>query len=110
MLNTRLVGRWHVKHCRFASSCVNFLCCVGKCGQGRPLLCDNKAAVSSCSDRKETKRTKHIDIVHHFARDRVASGELKFVYCKSEENVSDCLTKALPRPLLEMGLRGLGML
>jgi hypothetical protein len=70
-------------------------------------LCDNKAAVSLCSDRKETKHAKHIDIVHHFARDRVASGELKFVYCKSEENASDCLTKALPRPLLEMSLRGL---
>jgi hypothetical protein len=48
-----------------------------------------------CSDRKETKRAKHIDFVHHFARDRVAIGELKFVYCKSEETVSDCLTKAL---------------
>jgi hypothetical protein len=44
------------------------------------------------------------------ARDRVASGELKFGYCKSKENVSDCLTKELPRALLEMGLRGLGML
>jgi hypothetical protein len=51
-----------------------------------------------------------IDIVHHFARDRVASGELRFVYWKSEENVSDCLTKALPRSLLEVGLRGIGML
>jgi hypothetical protein len=79
-------------------------------GEASVVLCDNKAAVSLCSDRKETKRAKHIDIVHHFARDRVASGELKFVYCKSEENVSDCLTQALPRPLLEMGLRGLGML
>jgi hypothetical protein len=73
------------------------------------VLCDNMAAVSLCYDRKETKRAKQIDIVHHFARDRLASGELKFVHCKSEENVSDCLTKALPRPFLEAGLRGLGM-
>jgi hypothetical protein len=74
------------------------------------ILCDNKAAVSLCSDRKETKRAKHIDIVHHFARDRVASKEVKFVYCKSEDNVSDCLTKALSKSLLESGLDGLGML
>jgi hypothetical protein len=52
---------------------------------------------------------KHIDIMH-FARDHVASGELVFLYCKSEDNVSDCLTKALPRPLLQVGQVGLGML
>jgi hypothetical protein len=78
-------------------------------GEACVLKCDNKAAVPLCSDRKETKRSKNIDIVHHFVRDRVASGELKFVFCKSEENDADCLTKALPRPLFEAWLRGLGM-
>ena len=53
------------------------------------VFCDNKAAVSLCQDRKETKRAKHIDILYHFARDREASGELKFVHCKSKDNVSD---------------------
>jgi hypothetical protein len=57
----------------------------------------------------EGKRVKHIDIIHHFARNHVASGELSFVYCKSEDNVSDCLAKALPRSLIEKGLAGLGM-
>jgi hypothetical protein len=37
---------------------------------------------------------KHIDIIHHFACDRVVIEELQFVYCRSEGNVSDCLTKA----------------
>jgi 23S rRNA U2552 (ribose-2'-O)-methylase RlmE/FtsJ len=73
------------------------------------ILCDNKAAVSLCSDRKETKRAKHIDIVHHFARDHVETGDVKVVYCRSEENVSDYLTKALSRPLFESGLDGWGM-
>jgi hypothetical protein len=71
--------------------------------------CDNKAALSLCKDRKEGQRVKHIDIIHHFARDHVASGELSFVNCKSEDNVSDCLTKALPRSLFEKGFVGLGM-
>jgi hypothetical protein len=53
---------------------------------------------------------KHIDVVHHFARDNVASGELSFVYSKSEERVSDCLNTALTRPLVERGLVGLGMI
>jgi hypothetical protein len=43
------------------------------------ILCDIKAAVSLCSDRKETKWAKHIDIVHHFAHDHVTTGIVNFV-------------------------------
>jgi hypothetical protein len=74
------------------------------------IKCDNKAALSLCKDRKEGQQVKHVDVIHHFARDHVASGELSFVYCKSVENVSDCLTKVLSRPLFEKGLEGLGMI
>jgi len=74
------------------------------------ILCDNKAAMLLCKDRKETQRSKHIDIIHHFARDHVATGQLQFVYCKSADNVSDCLTKALPRVQFDLCLVGLGML
>jgi hypothetical protein len=72
--------------------------------------CDNQAALSLCKDRKKGQRMKDIDITHHCARERVVSGELQFVYCRSDENVSDCLTKALSRPLFEGGLVGLGMI
>jgi hypothetical protein len=72
--------------------------------------CDNKAALSLCKDRKEEQRVKHVDVVQHFAHDHVASGELSFVHCKSVENVSDCLTKVLSRPLFEKGLEGLGII
>ena len=71
---------------------------------------DNKAALALTQENKETQRSKHIDIVHHFCREKVLSGELKFQYCKSADNVSDILTKALSRPLFEAGLRGLGMI
>jgi hypothetical protein len=74
------------------------------------VFCDNQAALSLCKDRKEGQRVKHIDIIHHFARDHVASGELQFVYCRSADNVSDCLTKALPYASFHVGLVGLGML
>ena len=74
------------------------------------ILCDNKAALTLCNERKEGQRVKHIDIIHHFARDHVASGELQFAYCRSADNVSDCLTKALARSGFEANLRGLGML
>jgi hypothetical protein len=86
------------------------LCRVLWPGEATVILCDNKAAVSLCLDGKEMKRAKHIDIVHHLARDHVASGDVRFVYCKSEDTVWDCLTKALSMSLSEAGLKGLGML
>jgi hypothetical protein len=55
--------------------------------------CDNKAALLLCRDCKEGQLSKHIDVVHHFARDRVMTGELEFAYCKSEDNVSNCPQK-----------------
>jgi hypothetical protein len=78
---------------------------------GGPLRisCDNKAALLLCAERKEGQRAKHIDVMHHFVRERVETGELSFTYCKSENNVSDCLTKALPRVAFDSNLRGLGM-
>lgn len=78
---------------------------------GEPLrvFCDNQAALCLLRDRKEGQRVKHIDIIHHFARDRVASGELVFVYCRSEDNISDCFTKALSKSALERCLLGLGV-
>jgi hypothetical protein len=50
---------------------------------------DNRAALSLCQDCKDGQRMRRIDIIHHFARDHVASGKLSFVFCKSEENMSD---------------------
>jgi hypothetical protein len=60
--------------------------------------CNNEAAIALCKDRKKGQRVRHIDIIHYFVRDHVASGALS-VYCKSEDNVSDCLNKALTKPI-----------
>jgi hypothetical protein len=73
------------------------------------VACDNTASLALCKNCKEGQRSKHIDVMHHFARDHVMTGELDFVNCKSENSISDCLTKALSRPLFEKGLCGLGM-
>ena len=59
------------------------------------VFCDTQAALTLCKDRKESQKVNHIDITNHFARDHVASGELQFLYSRSEDNVSDVLTKAL---------------
>jgi hypothetical protein len=74
------------------------------------IRCDNEAALALLKDRKEGARVKHIDVIHHFARERVASGEIEFVYCRSADNKSDCFTKALARKAFDVCLVGIGML
>jgi hypothetical protein len=76
------------------------------------IACDNKAALQVCQTRKEGQLVKHIDIIHHSARDHEASWDLlfEFVYCQGGDNFSDRPTKALTRTLFERRLYGLRIL
>jgi len=42
--------------------------------------------------------SKHIDICHHFVRERLASDKVILNHCASEENVADMFTKPLAKP------------
>ena len=57
------------------------------------VFCDHQAALTLCQDRKESQRVKHIDMIHQFARDNVASGDLLLFYSRSPDNVYDVLIK-----------------
>ncbi|GFH27542.1 reverse transcriptase Ty1/copia-type domain-containing protein [Haematococcus lacustris] len=54
--------------------------------------------------------SKHIDVLHHFVRERAARGEVVFKFCESEANVADGMTKALPRAKFEFCKAGMGMM
>ena len=54
-------------------------------------------------------KLKHIDIIHHFARERVYRKEVTFEYISTEEMVADCLTKALPLGKFKLCISGMGV-
>ena len=56
---------------------------------------DNVGAIHLAKNPATTPNSKHIDIRHHFIRERVATGEFKVVYLPSEEQRADFLTKSL---------------
>lgn len=58
---------------------------------------DNQSSIFLASNPTDFRRSKHIDIRHHFIREKVESKELELVWIPSQENISDILTKPLFR-------------
>lgn len=73
------------------------------------ILCDNQGAIKLLKHPIASARSKHIDIIHHFARERVARGEVKFEYCSTDQMVADIFTKALPAHKVSFCKAGMGM-
>lgn len=58
--------------------------------------CDNKSAISITKNPSLHGRTKHIGTRFHFIHDLIGNGDIDVVYCKTDEQVADVFTKALP--------------
>ncbi|KAF2305385.1 hypothetical protein GH714_004872 [Hevea brasiliensis] len=77
------------------------------------IWCDNKYAIAIASNPIQHGRTKHIKVKFHFLREAEKSCEIKLLHCKSDEQLADVLTKALPKSKFEemkkkLGVGGLG--
>ena len=69
----------------------------------------NKGALFLARDPVQHQRTKHIDIRHHFIREKVASGEIDLRHIPTAEMVADIMTKGLAATKHLSGVRGLGL-
>ncbi|GJV14693.1 retrovirus-related pol polyprotein from transposon TNT 1-94 [Tanacetum coccineum] len=74
-----------------------------------PLYCDNKSAIALCCNNVQHSRSKHIDIRHHFIREQVEKGVVELYFMRTEYQLADIFTKALPRERFEFILPRLGM-
>ena len=61
------------------------------------LFNDNKSAIALANDPVFHKRSRHIHIRYHFVRDHVQKGHVSMAYISTHENLSDMMTKCLPR-------------
>jgi hypothetical protein len=71
---------------------------------------DNQGAISLIRNPITSDRSKHIDVQHHFVREKERLGYVSFEYCPTESMVDDMLTKPLPEAKfvqfrLSMGVR-----
>ncbi|GJR99692.1 retrovirus-related pol polyprotein from transposon TNT 1-94 [Tanacetum coccineum] len=74
-----------------------------------PLYYDNKSAIALCCNNVQHSRSKHIDIRHHFIREQVEKGVVELYFVRTEYQLADIFTKALPRERFEFILPRLGM-
>ena len=61
------------------------------------ILCDNKSAIAMSKNPVCHGKSKHIALKHHYIRGAVEDKEVDVVYCKTEDQVADIFTKALPK-------------
>ena len=74
------------------------------------IKCDNQAAIKILKNPILSARSKHIDVIYHFARERVARQEVKFEYIDTEHMIADALTKVVSKSKFEYCCSGMGIL
>ena len=64
----------------------------------RPVLIygNNVGSIANTVNDKNHCGTKHIDVKYHFVKEHTKSGQVKFEYTLSTENIADLFTKPLP--------------
>lgn len=79
-----------------------------QCQQQGPtkVFCDNVSAIKISKNHVLHGRSKHIDVRYHFLRDLCNDGTVDLLFCKSEDQVVDIMTKPLKQAAF-VKLRGL---
>nr|GEZ47721.1 retrovirus-related Pol polyprotein from transposon TNT 1-94 [Tanacetum cinerariifolium] len=61
-----------------------------------PMYCDSKAAIAISCNPVQHSHTRHIDVTYHFIKENVEKGIIELFFVKTEYQLADLFTKALP--------------
>nr|GEX84008.1 retrovirus-related Pol polyprotein from transposon TNT 1-94 [Tanacetum cinerariifolium] len=61
-----------------------------------PMYCDPNAAIAISCNPVQHSRTKHIDVIYHFIKEKVENGIVELFFVGTEYQLADLFTKALP--------------
>nr|GFC41135.1 hypothetical protein [Tanacetum cinerariifolium] len=74
-----------------------------------PIYCDSKSAISISCNLVQHSRTKHIAVRYHFIKENVDKGMIELYFVKTDYQLADIFTKALPADRFNYLVRRLGM-
>nr|GEZ91402.1 retrotransposon protein, putative, unclassified [Tanacetum cinerariifolium] len=61
-----------------------------------PIYCDSKSAIAISCNPVQHSRTKHIAVRYHFIKEHVEKGTIELYFVKTDYQLADIFTKALP--------------
>nr|GEU71051.1 retrovirus-related Pol polyprotein from transposon TNT 1-94 [Tanacetum cinerariifolium] len=74
-----------------------------------PIYYDSKSAIAISCNLVQYSRTKHIAICYHFIKEHVEKGTIELYFVKTDYQLADLFTKALPTDRFNYLVRHLGM-
>nr|GEZ81468.1 hypothetical protein [Tanacetum cinerariifolium] len=74
-----------------------------------PIYCDSKSAIAISCNLVQHSRTKHIVVRYHFIKEHVEKGTIKLYFVKTDYQLANLFTKALPADRFNYLVRRLGM-
>ena len=75
-----------------------------------PIKCDNTSAINISKNLVQHFRTKHIEIRHHFLRDRAQKGDITLEFVSTKYQLVNIFTKLLSEEQFVDIRRQLGMI
>ncbi|GJW56927.1 hypothetical protein Tco_0493964 [Tanacetum coccineum] len=74
-----------------------------------PLYCDSQSAIAISCNPVQHSRTKHIHTRYHFIKEQVKNGIIELYFVRTEYQLADMFTKALPEDRFKYLVRRIGM-
>ncbi|GJR04797.1 retrovirus-related pol polyprotein from transposon TNT 1-94 [Tanacetum coccineum] len=74
-----------------------------------PLYCDSQSAIAISCNPVQHSRTKHIHTRYHFIKEQVENDIIELYFVRTEYQLADMFTKALPKDRFRYLVRRIGM-